>query len=478
MKKLGIWIILNFILHVFFMDRPPNSVHTWRQSHTLAVARNFYEEDMNIFKPRVDNRKLTNGVTGMQFPSMEYVFALAYHITGERFWVARFLTWCMFIAGALGLFAWIKAWLNNENIAYYSTVIFMFIPELFYHCINPLPDILALSASIWALYFYVKFQQNKTWQNILFCTFFATLSGLTKIQYLAIGFFMITIFFMRIRSYSWLDLLKLSIFGIITVSVSILWYRYAIHLIRSSGLSDFGLETRPAKEWKVIQEILEQNIISDLPELLLGFTSFILFVYGLFHIRTVIRQKLYFIPMLVWSIALILYHAIELSQMKYHQYYMMPYLPVLALIAGYGMQKITQSSKKWLRYAGYMCFYLVPVIAVIRIYPARWIIKDHYLPDELYYTNSQQELRKSVPDTALCLIGPDASGAIFPYMLHKKGAVVLQCGDIITEFKKYQPYIQYLYWYEKECQLPTEIAAQTTLIRKVGNFSVYRIKQP
>jgi len=475
MKKLWVWIILNFILHVFFMNRPPNSVHTWRQSNTLAVARNFYEESMNILKPRVDNRKLTDGVTGMQFPSMEYIFALTYHITGERFWVARFLTWCMFIAGVLGLYAWIKAWLGDEKMAYYSAVIFMFIPELFYHCINPLPDILALSASTWALYFYVKFQEHKTWQNILFCTLFATLAGLTKIQYLAIGFFMVTVFFMNIRRYSMSDILKLGIFGITTVGVSLLWYKYAVYLIRTSGLFDFGIEIRPAKDWKLIREILEQNIISDLPELLLGFTSFVFFVYGLLYIKKVAQHKAYFIPVLVWSMALLLYHFIELSQMKYHQYYMMPYMPILALIAGFGMQKMLEHRKKSVKYFSYLCFYLVPVIAVIRIYPARWVTTDHHLPEELYNANTRVELQKIVPDKELCLVGPDGSGAIFLYALHKKGHTILQCNDILSDFERYKSHIQYLYWYEKECKLPDIILKELTLIHKTGQFSVYKI---
>lgn len=476
MKKLWVWIILNFVLHVFFMNRPPNSVHTWRQSNTLAVARNFYEESMNILKPRVDNRKLSDGVTGMQFPSMEYVFALAYHITGEQYWVARFLTWCMFIAGVLGLYAWLQAWLKHENIAYYSTVVFMFIPELFYHCINPLPDILALSASIWALYFFTQFQEHRTWKNIILCTFFATLAGLTKLQYLAIGFFMITVFFINIRTYKWTEWVKLGIFGTVTVSVSLLWYKYAVYLIKTSGLHDFGIELRPAKEWKLIREILEQNIISDLPELLLGFTSFILFIYGMLHIKRVILHKAYFIPVLVWSIALLIYHGIELAQMKYHQYYMMPYMPILALIAGYGMQKMTQHTKKCIKYAAYTCLFLVPVFAIIRIYPSRWVTKDHLLPDELYYRHTREVLQKAVPDNALCIVGPDESGAIFLYMLHKKGTVAFQCHDIVTEFEKYKSQMPYLYWYEKKCALPESVASQVIRIQKTGNFSVYKVK--
>lgn len=155
---------------------------------------------------------------------------------------------------------------------------------------------------------------------------------------------------------------------------------------------------------------------------------------------------------------------------------MMPYMPILALIAGYGMQKMAQHTKKWVKYIAYICLYLVPVFAVIRIYPSRWVTNDHLLPDELYYANTRQVLQKAVPDNILCIVGPDESGAIFLYMLHKKGTVAFQCHDIIAEFEKYKSQMPYLYWYEKECSLPEQVASQVALIQKTGNFSVYKVK--
>ena len=44
------------LLHVKYIDLPPVGFHQWRQTQTLSVARNYYEEGMNILQPRVDNR--------------------------------------------------------------------------------------------------------------------------------------------------------------------------------------------------------------------------------------------------------------------------------------------------------------------------------------------------------------------------------------------------------------------------------------
>jgi hypothetical protein len=65
-------ILLTIVLHLPFLNLPPKSIHVWRQSHSLAVARNFYREEMNIFKTRVDNRMDGDGITGSHFPTFEF----------------------------------------------------------------------------------------------------------------------------------------------------------------------------------------------------------------------------------------------------------------------------------------------------------------------------------------------------------------------------------------------------------------------
>ena len=94
-------LLLNAALHIPFLDEPPCSSHVWRQCITLAVTRNFFEEDMDIMKPRVDHRLDTDGVTGMQFPSYEFVAAAISKVTGYREWVIRLYSLVLFSIGIL-----------------------------------------------------------------------------------------------------------------------------------------------------------------------------------------------------------------------------------------------------------------------------------------------------------------------------------------------------------------------------------------
>ena len=47
---------------------------------------------MNILQPRVDRRNATNGVTGMQFPSYEWLVAGGYQLFGFHEALPRLLT--------------------------------------------------------------------------------------------------------------------------------------------------------------------------------------------------------------------------------------------------------------------------------------------------------------------------------------------------------------------------------------------------
>ena len=49
-------ILMQILSHFTYLKLPAVGNHVWRQCNTLAVARNYYQEDMNILYPRIDKR--------------------------------------------------------------------------------------------------------------------------------------------------------------------------------------------------------------------------------------------------------------------------------------------------------------------------------------------------------------------------------------------------------------------------------------
>ena len=117
---LGVTLAFSVLLHLGFLNLPPKSMHLWRQCNTLSMTRNFFEEEMNPFHPRVDNRFDSDGITGSQFPSFEFMLATIYKITGEQYWVQRFYCLLLHLMGIWGIYLLAKKLTCNQLVAYIS----------------------------------------------------------------------------------------------------------------------------------------------------------------------------------------------------------------------------------------------------------------------------------------------------------------------------------------------------------------------
>ncbi len=489
---LPVAFLINFLIHFPFMNTPPQSVHLWRQCNTLAVARNFYLEDMNIAHTRVDNRFETDGITGSHFPAYEYGVALLYKLFGEQFWVHRYFSLIIFYAGGIGLFYLLSLLFANRHIPVIGTFSYLFAPGLFYHQINALPDILALSSSIWGFYFFVYWYTHlfeKKHQSVLYwaaATFCTTLTGMTKLQYLAIGFPIVVYFILTFRTYGNLKVLIGSgLYGLISVGFSLYWYKRAVFIIKQSGLADYGLEFRPETDLLKALEILAGNIFSDLPEMILNFASFGLMLIGIYFIfkQKDFKQK-WFLPFLIYAGALILYHLIELRQMEHHGYYTMPYYIVLLALVGYGGAMLIKKQQ----YVLLMVFLLAqPVLATIRILPTRWLSPKKGVPEVLYQKETREEIEQIIPPEALTIVGPDISHCILFYFTHTRGFAfddpAALTGPDASGEKQIENYIRrgasYLVLKEEGEESATHLLpyVETVLFRK-GDVLVAKLKKP
>lgn len=186
--------------------------------------------------------------------------------------------------------------------------------------------------------------------------------------------------------------------------------------------------------------------------------------------------------MLAWTLSLIAYHIIELGQMDVHSYYMMPYLPVLFLIAGYAAGK----TEAYPKYMPVLITLLIaqPVLAYTRIVPARWSNTNAGIPAELYEPETRIKLIQATPANELSIVGPDISGCIYFYFLEKKGFGFNSKEDL-AELQTNKPVIELyiergaksLYTNDSSVWADPVIAGYLSgEFEQVGNFRVYRLK--
>jgi len=488
-SMIRISISIFVIVHLFFINLPPCSIHVWRQCNTLSVARNFQEESANIFQPRVDRRFETNGVTGMQYPLYEWLLSFLFRLFGDGYWIHRLFSLLISITGIYFSYLFISRISNDKLIGAISASCVLWSPEFFYHSVNALPDILALSLSFMSLYFFSGWMKNLNRLDFICSMFFVGLAGLVKIQYLMVGGFMLGIVIYFYQTNNKLKLKDqfslLFIGGTLPVFVTLWWYIYAAGLIKSSGLYDFGIEFRPAESFNDALSILNRNLISDWPELVFGYANTLVVLIAIFFLITKrFKHSEYALGFILLSVLYIAYHLIELRQMQVHQYYMLPSLIILGGLIAFASKRLLNTKFYWILL---LVLFAQPVLASIRIIPARWAKTDLGIPGEFSNSDSRIKLSNAIPDTVSVIAGPDVSGCIYLYFLHKKGFGYEYEGQLSTKISDQeillQQYIQrgarYLYTNnENTLKDILLIPFYDKEVIQEGNFHLIKLKEP
>jgi len=417
----AVWLILFMVLltHLPFMNEPPRSIHVWRQSITVAMSRNLYEEGMNPLKPKVDCRYDTDGITGSHFLAYEFSLACLYQVFGFHEFIHRWWSLSLYMLLLVGFYSLILGLTANLSFAFAGSWMLAFSPELFYYGINALPDILALTAGVWSLVFFMHWHHSPKTIKLLLFFAFITVSGLTKLQYICFGVPVATFCIIQVvaKKYSLSLLLKLIVLGILSVTICTSWYVYATYLVNKSGLRVIGIILYLEDSWRHGIHVIKQNLLSDLPELLLGFSSFILFVLGSYHFIKSKPKHPWLIPFISMLVVLLFYYGAALRQMAIHQYYLLPFFPLLFLVATYGFSFVHKRNAM----IAMVLLTLAPLLACIRIIPARWSKGKEGILQTFYQPEKRQQLTQLIPPNARIITGPDLSNCINFYFTHTKG---------------------------------------------------------
>jgi hypothetical protein len=396
------------------------SIHVWRQTQTQSTIDNFYEEDFNILNPRRDDRGSGDGIFRMEFPLMQWLVAGLYKIFGQHLIISRLFMFIVGLMSVFGIFKFLQVVLKNDVAAIIGAWAFNFSPSFYYYTVNPLPDNLALCFSIFGLYFIFKWINYDKLINLVLGSFLFSLAALTKLPFI--------LYFVIIFTYLIIKLIKRKttvkfffsrmFFSGVFLILPLAWYIQVIGNWEGNGIVKGVLENNiPMSQ---IFGYLQHNLFSVLPELLLNYGSVGFFILGFYFIfKRKDYKKPKFIILLVWSLSILAYFFFEINMIaKIHDYYLFPFYPILFLIVSYGAYAMYSSKAKVFKIITIVILLLLPFTAYIRMH-VRWNLNDPGFNKDLLIYKS--ELRKAVPNDALCVVGNDISHYIFFYYIDKKG---------------------------------------------------------
>lgn len=334
------WIFLFFVIRLIGITNPPLEIaHNWRQTTVTMVARNFLETDNNILYPRVDFAGNKTGITGMEFPFLNYLIYLFSVIFGYQHWYGRLINLLISSIGIFYFFKLLKKYFE-EKIAFLSTLILLS-SIWFSYSRKIMPDTFSMSFVMAGIYYgmnYLDYNSlKKNYLNLLFYLLLTMLGTLSKLP----AAYLLVIFLIPICSKHVLANRKiiLLITSIVAIIPCVYWYFYWVpHLVEDYGFWHFFM----GKSFFIgMNEIADSFSLTlqNFYEEALKYSGFIVFAWGTVQIIRKKNKILGYVFLLSFLSFLIIVLKAG-NTFSHHSYYIIPFVPVMALIAGYGLSLI------------------------------------------------------------------------------------------------------------------------------------------
>ncbi|MBP6825797.1 MAG: glycosyltransferase family 39 protein [Saprospiraceae bacterium] len=333
-----LWILVLFLIRLENIDLPPLDEHSWRQTITLGVARNYLEWDADFFHPRTVICDSRGGIQAQEFPLFNYCIFLLWKIFGAHDWCYRLFN---LIVASFGLFAFSKIVrrLTDEKTALYSTVVFG-VSVAFMYARKGMPDVFAVSLTLMGIQWAWRYlDEKKQWQLLLF--FLLTATGLLcKMPAACVLAFLAPLALNTQDDKK--TRIELAGAGALALATMAAWYfvwvpwaekEYGFPLFYPQGIAE-GFQQLVAMRDDTLSRFYPIALTSKL--------AFVFFLAGLFWM---FREKNRALTTIFATSTLLLFALMLKAGATFsgHVYYIIPYVPVMSLLAGYGLQQVIRS---------------------------------------------------------------------------------------------------------------------------------------
>ena len=405
-SKIEFWLIFFFVIRLYGITNPPlETGHNWRQSDVLMAARNFYETDSNIFYPRNDLTDGKSGITGMEFPLLNYLIYLVSLLFGYNHWYGRLINLIFSFFGTYYFFLIIRDFINKKT-AFYSAIL-LCCSLWFAHSRKAIPDIFAVSMVMAGLYYGLCYIiKNKSYHHLLAYTILILFGILSKISagYLLV----IPLILLFNKNYPANRKVYMSLLTSAVLFCVWAWYFYWVpHLNNTFGIQRFFMGVSCITGLKGLIQNMGETL-KKFYETALMYSGFAVFLTGIYYM---IKRKNSLLGMI--CVACFLSFSIFIlksgQNFSIHSYYILVFIPVMALIAGYGIAEINKNN---------LGTVLVVIVCLENIINQQ---HDFYIrKDKLEVLQLESDLDKSCSRAELIAINSDGNPTPM-YLAHRKG---------------------------------------------------------
>ena len=235
-------VLSGVVPRLYRINLPLFDGHGYRQHGTAAIARNFYDESMNILYPRVDWRGDSTGYVEADFQIYTYLVAALYHLFGPEEWVGRGLNIVVYVLSAFLLFAFARR-LFDDRAALFAVAFYCFMPLSMIYSRSFQPDAIMALGSLAAIAFFCRWLDDRRTWALIASALGLSVAVLVKPHSLYLG---LPILYLSVRNFGWRFLVRPAMWFLAAAAVvpAVLWYAHAYQLWLNHG-NTLGIFGRP-----------------------------------------------------------------------------------------------------------------------------------------------------------------------------------------------------------------------------------------
>lgn len=429
MKKLELLLLLTIVLGAFFVrlyriDNPIADWHSWRQSDTSAVTRNFVKNGIDLLHPRFDDlsnipsgKDNPQGYRFVEFPLYNAAAAGMFNIFNKfsiETW-GRLATIFSSLLSITFLFLLVKKYLGLR-VGLLTAFFFGFLPYNIYYSRTILPDPSMVMSILGGTYFFDKWiDKNSKLQlkSLIFyglSVIFVTCAFLIKPFAL---FFTLPMLYLAFRKWGMRALInpQLWLFAILTLTPLILWRHW---------IQQFP-EGIPVSNWLFNENNIRFKgaffywLFADrIGRLILGYWGVALLVLGLLRKQTE-KEGWFFITFVISSL---LYLVVMAGGNVKHDYYQILIIPTLAIFLAKGADLLLNASKEY--FSRVICYLLFVICCLATLGFSWYHVRDYFNINNPKIITNGKIVDAFVPKEAkvIALYGGDTA---FLYQTNRQG---------------------------------------------------------
>jgi hypothetical protein len=377
-------MLLNIGLHKSLHLRP-QSIHQWAQCDRASVALNFALNRTDFFKPMVHECSNGTGISGMEFPIVNFTTSLLYKLFGYNEAYYRILVCSIALLGLMAAFFLARFFLR-DGWAIAVVILFVQSPVLLYYMPNFLPDAVSLGFSLiaWLLFFKTKHKSGNLFLVLLFIT--TALASLIKVTALVntVAMLMYVLVQYYLKAITKVDLRKRTACLILSIVITLVWYNYARWLSAHYNSYYFLMAPHhPHSFNEALQALarIKDNMQHEYYTVVMGYVLLAGSIVAMANYKKVNRSLLF--VTLTLYVGFGMFFLLMLNQFVYHDYYFITLMPAVL----FHLLLIADSVQRQKHIVQYICVLPLLVAANYGMNICKKNFTSRYNEQSWYYSN-------------------------------------------------------------------------------------------